>query len=126
MDSSTELRPSITFAVDRHLFAGPDAQPIADRDRVEADFLIRVVGADAAGGFRREVEQRPDRAAGLFARAQFEHLAEEHENGDHRRRLEIDRDRAVRSAEGRREQARRDRRDHAVGPGDARAHGDQA
>ena len=77
MDSSIELRPSNQLAVDRHLLARADAQAIADRDRFEADLFVRAVGADATGGFRREIEQRPNRAAGLFARAQFENLRRE-------------------------------------------------
>ena len=107
------------FAVDRQLFARTDAQSIPDHDRFEADLLIRVIGADAASGFRREIEQSPDRAAGLLARAQSKNLAQQHEDGDHRRRLEIDRNRAVRSAESRREQAGRDGGDDAVDPSHA-------
>jgi hypothetical protein len=71
---------------------------------------------------RREVEQRADRAAGLLAGAQLQDLAEQHQHGDDRGRLEIDGDRAVMHAEGRREDPRRDGRDHAVEPGDAGAH----
>ena len=41
-------------------------------------------------GLRREVEEGADRAAGLRPRAELQHLAEEDERGDHRRRLEID------------------------------------
>jgi hypothetical protein len=47
-------------------------------------------------GLRRQPEQRADRAAGLLARAQLEHLAEQHQRDDHRRRLEVDADRPVR------------------------------
>ena len=44
-----------------------------------------------ARGLGREVEQRADRAAGLLARAQLQHLAEQHQHVIDRRRLEIDR-----------------------------------
>ena len=113
------------LAVDRHLLAGAHAQAVADRDRVERHLLVGAVGVDAARGLRREIEQRADRAGGLLARAQLQHLAEQHQHGDDGGRLEIDRDRAVRAAEGRREQAGRERRDDAVEPGHAGAHGDQ-
>ena len=52
-----------------------------------------------------QVEQRPDGAAGPLARAQLEHLAQQDQDGDHRGRLEVDRDRAVRPAEARGEEA---------------------
>ena len=93
-------------AIDRNLLAGTDAQEIADRDGVERDILVAVLG-DAPRGFRREAEQRADRAGGFFARAQFEHLPEQHQHGDDRRRLEIHRDRAVHVAKCRRKQLRR-------------------
>ena len=51
------------------------------------------------------------------ARAQFQHLAEQHQHGDDRGRLEIDRRRAAVAAEGRRENAGRERRDDAVDVG---------
>ena len=92
---------------------------------VELDLLFRAVAADAPRGLRREVEKRADGAAGALARAQLQHLAEQDEDRDDRRRLEVDRDRAVVAAEGGREDAGRERRDDAVDPGDAGAHGDQ-
>ena len=45
---------------------------------------------------------------GRLARAQFQHLAEQHQHGDDGGGLEIDRDRAVVAAEGRRENAGRE------------------
>lgn len=57
-------------AVDRHLLARPDAQPVADHHRLQRHFLVLPVGGDAPRGLRREVEQRPDRARGALARAQ--------------------------------------------------------
>ena len=104
MDSSTALRPSTTDAVDRHLFAGADPQAVADLHRVELDFLLGAVGVDPPRGLRREVEQRADRAARALPRPQFQNLPKQHEDGDDRGGLEIDRHRAVGAAEGGREQ----------------------
>ena len=65
--------------------------------------MIGAVVADAARGLRRELQQRLDRARRGFARAQFQHLAEQDQHGDDGGRFEIDRDRAAMAAEGRRE-----------------------
>jgi hypothetical protein len=56
------------FAIDRRLLARTDTQSIPDHDRVEADFFICAIGANSSSGFRREIEQSPDCAAGLLAR----------------------------------------------------------
>ena len=125
IDSSTAERPSIDLAVDRHLVAGPHAQLVADRDRVERYVLVAAVRLDAPRGLGRKFEQRADRARRRLARAQFQHLAEQHQHGDDGGGLEIDRDRAVVAAERRRKHVRRERRDHAVDVGDAGAHRDQ-
>ncbi len=113
------------LAIDGNLFAGPHAKAIADHHLLERNVLVRAIGRDAARGFWREIEQSANRAAGLLSRAQLQHLAEQHENGDDGGGLEIDRDRAIRIAEGRGKQRRREGREHAIGPGDARAHGDE-
>ena len=112
-------------AVDRHLLARAHPQAVADLDGVELDLLLGCRRPDAPGRLGREVEQRADGAAGALAGPQLEHLAEQDQHGDHGRRLEIDRDRAVVAAEGGREDAGREGRDDAVDPGDAGAHGDQ-
>ena len=91
---------------------------------IERNLLVAAVVLDAVRGLRREIEQRADGAGGRLARAQFQHLAEQHQHGDHAGGLEIDRRRAV-HAECRRENARRERGDDAVDIGDAGAHGDQ-
>ena len=82
-------------AVDRHLVAGAHAQAVADLDGVERDFLVAAVVLDAARGLGREIEQRLDRAGGRLARAQFQHLADQHQHGDHAGGFEIDRRRAA-------------------------------
>ena len=112
-------------AVDRHLVAGPHAQFVADCDGVERDFFVAAVVFDAARGLGREIEQRLDRAGGRLARAQFEHLADQHQHGDHAGGFEVDRRRAAVAAEGVGENAGRERGDDAVDVGDAGAHADQ-
>jgi hypothetical protein len=86
-------------AIDRHLLSGPHPQPVAQGDRIEGDLFIAVVGLQSAGSLRRQIEERANSSRGLLAGPQFENLAEQHQNGNHRRRLEIDGDRAVRLAE---------------------------
>ena len=117
--------PLDDLAVHRDLLARPDAQPIADLHLIESDLLVRAVRSDAPRGLRRKIDERPDRAACLFARPELEHLSEQDKGRDDRRRFEIDRDRAVGAAERGREQARRDGRHDAIGPGHADAQGDQ-
>ena len=112
-------------AIHWHLLAGAHAQAVADMHAVELHLLLRPVATDAASGLRREVEKRADGSARAFAGPQLQHLPEKDEDGDDRRRLEVDCDRPLGLAEGSREDAWRERRDDAVDPGDARAHGDQ-
>ena len=88
------------FAVDRDFVARAHAQAVADRDALERDVLVVSVRADAASGLGREIEQRANRAAGPFARSEFEDLPEQHQRGDGRRRFEIDRDGAAHAAKG--------------------------
>jgi hypothetical protein len=75
-------------------------------------------------GGRGQVEERPDRARGLRAGAQLEHLAEKHEHNDDRGGLEIDLHHAV-HAHGRGENPGQEERDRAVGPGRADPERDQ-
>ena len=63
IDSSTELRPSIELAVDRHLLARAHAQAVADgRPRSSGTSSSEPSVRHAARRLRREVEQRPDGA----------------------------------------------------------------
>ena len=64
--------------------------------------------------------------AGLRAGAQFEHLAQQYQGDDDRRRLEIDRHRSVRHPERCGEYSRQQHRDQAVDIGDAGAERDQS
>ena len=93
-------------AVDRHLLAGPDAKQVADMDMLQRDVLLAAVVADPPRGLRRETEQGADRRAGRRAGAQLQHLAEQHQRRDDRRRLEIDRHQPAHRAERRRENLR--------------------
>ena len=88
-------------AVDRDLLAGADPEPVADRDPRERDVLLDAVVADAAGGRRGQAEERADRGAGAAAGAQLEHLADQDQRDDRRRRLEVDGDLRRRRRAGR-------------------------
>ena len=88
--------------IDRHRLARPHPQQIANSDDVDRDVLLPAVIADATRSFRREIEQGPQRAGGLGARAQFQHLPEQDKNRDEGRRLEINPDRRLPFAEDRR------------------------
>ncbi len=112
-------------AVDGNFVARAHAQCIADLHDLERDLFVAAVGANAARGLGREIEQRADGAGGRRARAQFEHLADQHQHGDHRGGFEINRRRAAVAAEGGREYAGREGGGEAVDVGDAGAHGDQ-
>ena len=112
-------------AVDRDLVAGPHAQDIADLDRGKLHRLGLAVLQHAQSGLGRKVEQRANGAAGLLAGPELEHLAEQHQRDDDRRRLEIGGDQPVRVLHGCREQPRRERRDQAVEIGRAGAERDQ-
>ena len=79
-------------AVDRDLLAGTHAEPVADPDLLERRSPPRApsgrITRAVLGG---EVEERADGRAGALAGAELEHLAEEHQDDDHRGGLEIDR-----------------------------------
>ena len=77
--------------VDRHLLAGTHAQAVADRDVLEPNLLVGPVGLEPARGLRRQVEERPQRAAGALARPKLQHLPEEDEHRDDGRGLEVGR-----------------------------------
>ena len=109
--SSSAERPSSTMPSTGDFFAGANAQAVADDDDSSATSSSAPSASQPPRGLRRKIEQRADRAGRLFARAQFQHLAEQHEHGDDRRRLEIDGDGAVHAAErGRKRAGRQSRR----------------
>ncbi len=96
--------PLDDFAVHWDLLAWPHPQCVADPDLVEGDLFVRAIRMRKPRGLRRKVDERADRAASLIPRPEFEHLSEQHQGGDDRRRLEIDRDGAMapRNADGNR------------------------
>ena len=65
------------LAVDRHAIARPHPQPIVREHLVEGHFLVAAILTQPARGLGSQVEERLDGAAGLLARAQLEHLAQE-------------------------------------------------
>ena len=84
-----EARPFHDHAVHGNAFARPDAQQVAWMHVVERHVLFRSVGLDAPRSLRRQLEQSLDRAAGLAARAQLQHLAQQHQADDHGRGLKV-------------------------------------
>ena len=103
IDSSTELPPSITSPSTGTLSPGRTRRrsPTATASRLTSSSLPSA--RDAAGALGREIEERADGAAGLLARLQFEHLAQQHQHRDDGGGLEIDGHGAVHGAEGGRE-----------------------
>ena len=69
-------------AIDRHFFARANAQQVAYRDLAESDIGLASIRRDAARGLRGQAEQRLDRAAGLAASPQLQHLAQQDQNRD--------------------------------------------
>ncbi len=113
------------LAVDRNLLARSNPEPIADGDHVQGYLFVAPIRFQTPRRLRCEIEQGTDGARRLLTRPQLQHLTEQHEHGDDRRCLEIDRDCAVGAAKRRREQAGRQNPDHAVEPRHAGTHGDQ-
>jgi hypothetical protein len=129
IDSSSEEWPSVTMPSTgtfspRDLLAGAHAQDVADHDFIERDVLFGAI-VHAPRDFRRKTDQRADRTRGLRARAQLQHLAEQHQHGDDRGRFEIGRNRARVPPKRAGENAGRERCDDAVEVRDAGAHRDQ-
>src|ERR1700727_3655082 len=99
--------PLDELAVHRDLLARPDAQDVAGFDRVERDLFVRLVRADKSRSLWREIDERADRAARLFARSQLQHLPEQDKSRDDRGRFEIDGHGPLVAAERGWEEARR-------------------
>ena len=115
-------RPFDDDAVDRHLLARADAQAVADADLRRAARRPRGRRRRCGGRSRARGPSSARIAdAGALAGAELEDLAEEDEDDDDRRGLEVDGDLAVWRRGSRREQPGREDRDEAeqVGRGDA-------
>src|SRR5580698_9026103 len=87
MDSSTAPLPSSTSPSTGTPSPGRTLRTVADLNQLQRDFLVLAVGFQAARRLGSQFQQGADRAASLVAGAQFEHLAQQHKNGDHRRGL---------------------------------------
>ena len=58
-------------AVDRHLLARADPEPVTDLDLVEGHLVLGAVRVDPARRLRSQVQQRPDRPGRLLAGTQL-------------------------------------------------------
>ena len=94
IDSSIVVRPFDDDAVHRDLLAGTHAQLIADVDVGDRDVVFDQP-EHAARGLRRQAEQPLERRGRAAARADLEHLAEQHQRGDDDGRVEVRLDAAV-------------------------------
>ena len=110
--------------VDGNRLARLHPKAIPDSDQIQWDGSF-AAGLDEMRRLRRQIEQRPDCRASLLPGSKLEHLPEQDQSDDHRRRLEVEADSAMHVAEGRRKDLRRDRSDHRISPGDAGADRDQ-
>ena len=88
-------RPLRHHAVHRNAFARPHAQQIARMHAIERHVFLGSVGTNPPSGVGRQLEQSLDRAAGLAARAQFQHLSQQHQADDHSRRFKVQRELAA-------------------------------
>ena len=102
------------LAVHGHPLAGPDAQQVAISDVGERRVVLIPVGGHPAGRRRGQVEERPERVAGVASRPELEDLADEHQSHDHHGGLEVNGHVAVGAPEGGREDCREQRREEAV------------
>ncbi len=112
-------------AVDRHFFAGANAQQVTDGNLAESDIGLASVRRDAARGFRGQTEQGLDRAAGLAASPQLQHLPQQDQNRNDGSCFEVKADVSGGVAKGSRKETGRDHGNQAVKVGSAAADGDQ-
>jgi hypothetical protein len=101
-------------AVHGDALAGSHAQAIAALHFTEENVLFGAISADPMRLLGSQIQQGANRSGGALARAKLQHLAKEHQRGDHSRSLEIDGHGTVDVAEGCWEHFREDRRDYAV------------
>ena len=104
------------LSVDGNLFSRANAQHVADLDGVQLHRFIRAAGIHPHGRLGCEVEQGPYGPGRLLTGAQFKYLAQQHQHGYDRRRLEENRDRAIFHAQFGGEQPRCQGADNAVEP----------
>ena len=87
-DRCREL-PEIDDGIDRHALAGPQFEPHARRDFVERDVLAAAVVDDAHGAARRQPGEVGDGAARLLAHQVVERAADQQEEQQRDRGVEI-------------------------------------
>ncbi len=110
-------------AVNGHLVARNHAQPVPDLHLVERNHMVTPRG-DLPRRGRRKVQQGLDGGACAAAGPELEHLAEQHQDHDHRRGFKVDGDLAhMLHREG--EQIRRQHRYGAEDECRTNADGDQ-
>jgi hypothetical protein len=100
--------------VDGDVLSRPDMDTVADPDSGDRHVLLLSILPEAADRLRDEIEERSDRIGGPPAGLPLEDLAEEDEEGDRDRGLEMDAHAAAGVAVGDREEPGRDRRGEAV------------
>ena len=99
IDSSTAAPPSTTTPSTGTFSPGRTRSTSPTCTCVERHVVL-AAAADEPRGLRREAEQLADRRARPVARAQLQHLAEQHEHGDDDGRVEVGVDRAVHAEAG--------------------------
>ncbi|MDT4816221.1 hypothetical protein FQZ97_492650 [compost metagenome] len=112
------------YPVDRHLLPGANTQVVARVHVGERNIFLLAIDSDSASGLRRKAQERLDGGGGLRTRLEFEHLPEQGQRNDDRRRFEIDADAAI-PHEGRRECLREHCGSNAVEVCRGRAQADQ-
>ena len=112
-------------AVDRHFFAGANAQAIARYDHFYRHVFLVARLRHPPRGLWRQAEQGLDRRTGLTASPQFQDLAQQDQGHDDRRRFEIHGDVTGIIAKRGRKQIRQQDGNNAIHVGDADAQADQ-
>ncbi len=111
-------------AVHGNALSWPDSQSIADLDVLQRDVALDSIRVGTASCLWRKSEERAYRRARPAASAQLQHLPEQDEHGNHRRRLEVDRNCAL-HAKRMRQSVGKERRHHAERVGGADAERDE-
>ena len=90
IDSSTALSPSSTRPSTGIFSPARTRSRSPTRTSSSGTSSSAAVGADPQRALGREIEQRPDGRARPVARAELQHLPEQHQRDDRRRGLEVD------------------------------------
>jgi hypothetical protein len=75
--------------IDRHLFAGADAASVPNLHLIERHIGFTALVVKTLCCLRSQAKQRSNRAAGLAAGAQLQHLTQKNQSNNDRRRLKI-------------------------------------